>query len=693
MKLISKLLMLTLGVGLVLQLGQSRTSFADEGMWTFDKFPAKTVKKKYGVDINKEWLDKTRLSSVRLANGCSGSFISETGLVLTNHHCVMGCVEQLSTSKKDYIKNGFMADEQADEKVCPALEVNRLLEITDVTKKVLQATKNLKGEAFNKARKATFAEIEKACSEGKPTQRCDVVTLYNGGLYHLYKYQRYQDVRLVFAPESSAAAFGGDPDNFNFPRYSLDFSFLRVYDNNKPLNNPHYFKWAKEPLKEKDVTFITGHPGRTSRLLTVAQLEGLRDHSLIKRIILMSELRGFLMEYQKRGKEQKRTAHTMLQGIENGLKVFKGQQQALVSKEFFENLVRKENDFKNKVRRRGDLTKKYGSAWNEMAALNQRYLDMADDLNFIAFNSYGSKLFRFAQTFVQMNDELKKADGDRFEEFSESRLPQLKQQLVSKAPIYKELETALIEFYLIKTREALSPDHPFVKKILGTKSPAQVAKELVQKTKLNNPKFREKILASNGKMVESLNDSMVNFAKLVDSDVRKIRKDYEDNIDSAMKATGEKLAAAQFAVYGTDNYPDATFSLRISYGQVQGFEEAGQPVPPMTYMKNAFKRNTGSDPFALPETWMKAEKEISPKAPYNFVSTNDIIGGNSGSPILNKNAEIVGVVFDGNIHSLGGAFGFDPKKNRAISVQSEAMLESLKTIYKADRLLQEIKTN
>lgn len=690
MKKIFGSLLWSLALGLAIQTNQVH---ADEGMWTFDKFPAKEVKKKYGVDINKEWLDKTRLSSVRLANGCSGSFISESGLVLTNHHCVMGCVEQLSTAKKDYIKNGFVADKNSDEKVCPALEVNRLLEITDVTAKVLKATKDLKGEAFNKARKSTFAEIEKACSEGKETQRCDVVTLYNGGLYHLYKYQRYQDVRLVFAPESAAAAFGGDPDNFNFPRYSLDFSFLRVYDNGKPLDNPHYFKWSNEPLKEKDVTFITGHPGRTSRLLTIAQLEGLRDHSLIKRIILMSEIRGLLMEYQKRGKEQKRTAHVMLQGIENGLKVFKGQQQALVDKEFFENLVRKENDFKNKVKRRSDLTKKYGSAWTDMAKLNESYLDMADELTFIAFNSYGSKLFKNAQMLLQMSEELKKPDGERFEEFSDSRLPQMKQQLLSKAPIYKELETALVEFYLIKTREALSPDHPFVKKILGTKSPAQVAKELVQKSKLSDPKFREKLMADNGKLVASTNDPMLAFAKLVDGDVRKVRKDYENNIESAMKATGEKLAAAQFAVYGTENYPDATFSLRISYGQVKGYQNAGEEIAPMTYMKNAFKRNTGSDPFALPTTWLKAEKEISAKAPYNFVSTNDIIGGNSGSPILNKDAEIVGVVFDGNIHSLGGAFGFDPKKNRAISVQSEAMLESLKTIYKADRLLKEIKTN
>lgn len=670
----------------------SQNLMADEGMWTFDKFPLKTVQKKYGADITKEWLENTQLSSVRLANGCSGSFVSKKGLVLTNHHCVVGCVEQLSTAKKDYIKNGFVAADEKAELTCPAFEVNRLLQITDVTAKVKKATQGLKGEAFNKARKATNAQLEKECSAGKSEFRCEVISLYHGGLYHLYKYQRYQDVRLVFAPESSAAAFGGDPDNFNFPRYSLDFSFLRVYENGKPLDNAHYFKWSKEPLKEKDVTFVTGHPGRTSRLLTVAQLENLRDYSLVSRIALLSELRGFLMQYQKRGPEQKRTAFAMLQGVENSLKVMKGQQQALVDKNFFNKLVKKEEDFKAKVAKNPKLKKQYGQTWKELEALSNQSVDMADTLNYIVFNTYGSKLFKHAQTLVQGSVELTKPDGERYEEYSESRLPQLKQSLFSTAPIYKDLETALVEFYLIKTREALSPDHPFVKKIMGSKSPALVAKELVEKSKLADVKVRKQLWDGGAKAVAASNDPMIKFAQLVDSDVRASRKKYEDQIESATKAASENLAQAQFEIYGTETYPDATFSLRISYGQVMGYEDGGQTITPITQMKNVFKRHTGSEPFALPPSWLKAESQISKTAPFNFVTTNDIIGGNSGSPILNKNAEIVGVVFDGNIHSLGGAFGFDPNKNRAISVQSGGMLESLKTIYKNDRLVKEITT-
>lgn len=678
-------------LGFLLSLSFLETSFADEGMWTFDKFPSKVVKQKYGVDINKEWLNKTQLSSVRLTNGCSGSFISEKGLILTNHHCVDGCVQQLSTAKNDYIKNGFLAKDEKAELTCPALEINRLIEISDVTNKVKKATANLKGEALNKARKTTIAELEKTCSQNQANTRCDVISLYRGGLYHIYKYQRYPEVKLVFAPEHSAAAFGGDPDNFNFPRYSLDFAFLRVYENGKPLQNEHYFNWAKEPIKEKDVTFVTGHPGNTSRLLTISQFEYLRDSALIKRIILMSEMRGLLTEYQKRGKEQKRTAHARLQGIENGLKVFKGQLNALTDKNFFNSLVKKEKDFRSKVASRPQLRQQYGKAWDEIAKLVKAEADMSNDINFIIYNNFGSRLFGIAQTLVRAPEELKKPEGDRFEEFRDSKLPQLKQQLFSPAPVYKELEIALMDFMLSKTREALSPDHPFVKKILGHKSTEQVAKELIQKSKLHDPKLREKLFNGGLEAINNSSDPMIQFVKNIDPEIRAKRKYYEDNIDSALQAESEKIAAAQFAVYGTDHYPDATFSLRISYGQVLGYEEDGKYLTPMTTMKNTFLRNTGSDPFALPSTWLKAKNEISPKAAFNFISTNDIIGGNSGSPILNKNAEIIGVVFDGNIHSLGGSFGFDPAKNRAVSVQSEAMLESLKTIYKAERLLKEIK--
>lgn len=677
---------------LLLSVLVSVQAFADEGMWTFDNFPAKEVKNKYGVQITSGWLEHARLSSVRLANGCSGSFISSEGLVLTNHHCVVRCVEQLSTAKKDYMAKGFLAKDKEMEINCPALEVNRLVEITDVTKKVQASTKNLKGEAFTKARKASIAQLEKECSEGKQNMRCDVITLYNGGRYNLYKYQRYQDVRLVFAPESAAAAFGGDPDNFNFPRYCLDFSLLRVYENNKPLVNKHFFKWSDGNIKENDVTFVTGHPGRTSRLLTVAELEDLRDYALLDRIVLLSEMRGMLTEFQKKGKEQKRIASATLQGVENGLKVLKGQQEALVDQSFFNSLVKKEKDLQKKIAQNPRLRKQYGQVFSEIKNLSDKTRLMSDDIMYIWYNTYGSQLFRYAQWLVQASEELKKPDSERFEEYTESRLPQLKQQLFSKAPVYKELEQTLMEFYLIKTREALSPDHPFVKKILGTKSPAEVAKNLIKKSSLTNIKAREKLFEGGAKAIAQSNDPMIQFAKLVDKDVRAVRKNYENNIQSALKAANESLAAAKFSIYGTDTYPDATFSLRMSYGQVKGYKEGEKTIAPFTYVKDVFKRNTGSEPFALPVSWMNSKEALqTSKAPYNFVSTNDIIGGNSGSPILNKEAQVIGVVFDGNIHSLGGAFGFDPQLNRTVSVHSSAMLEALKTVYNADHILKEIK--
>lgn len=666
---------------------------ADEGMWTFDNFPSARVKKELQVDISPAWLDHARLSSVRLANGCSGSFISSKGLILTNHHCVVGCIQQVSTAKKDFIKNGFLASEQKNELICPALEVNRLLSITNVNEQIKKATKNLKGEAFSKARLSVIADIENKCSDDASKFRCDVITLYNGGLYHLYKYQRYQDVRLVFAPESSVAAFGGDPDNFNFPRYSLDFSFLRVYEDNKPLNNPHYFSWSKQGIQDGQATFITGHPGRTSRSLTVAELKAQRDDQLIHRLTMASELRGLLLQYQKRGKEHKRISHSMLQGIENRLKVIKGQRAALADETFFSTLVKKENDFKNQVNRNPKLKKQYGQTWGEIQHLVKKATAHKSEVEFIMYNTFGSRLFRHALTLVQASEELKKDNSDRLKEYTDSRLPQMTQGLFSKAPIYKDLEENLMEFHLLKTREALSPDHAFVKKILGNQSPEQMAQHWVRKTKLDDPKVREALFKGGAAAIATSKDPMIMLARSIDPDIRKIRKSYEDQIESAHVAAHEKLAEAKFKVYGTNTYPDATFSLRITYGQIKGYQEDQNLISPITVVKNAFGRHTGSDPFALPPSWLKAKNNLNPKTAYNFISTNDIIGGNSGSPVINSNAEIVGVVFDGNVHSLGGAYGFDPKLNRAVSVHSDIMIESLKNVYKASHLINEIQNS
>ncbi len=664
---------------------------ADEGMWTLNNFPKKAFEKKYHYAPSDEWLKHVQLSSARLAGGCSGSFVSSGGLVMTNHHCAASCVEQLSNSKKDFIASGFYAKKAEDEVKCPEIEVNKLINISDVTSQIQSATKNLSGKDFNDKLKAETAKIEKACSAGSESVRCDVVTLYHGGAYNLYKYERYQDVRLVFAPEFASAFFGGDPDNFMFPRFDLDVTFLRVYDKGQPLKTNDFFKWSKSGAKEGDLTFVTGHPGNTSRLLTIADLELLRDLKLPKNLMFLSELRGLLTEFQKRGPEQKRISNGRLFGIENSLKAMKGKFLTLTDKKFFSDRIAQEQNLIKKVNANPKLKKEYAGAWKENKEAVEKFKNIYYELDFIENNTFGSKLFQIAKNLLRATEESQKPNEKRFHEFTDSAMPQMKQYMFTTAPIYDEFEITLMTFNLTKLRENLKADHPFVKKVLGKKSPAELAEYLIQNTKLKDIKLREQLFNGGKTSIDASKDVMIEFAKLLDEDSRKIRKQYEDEVESVLKKNAEKIAQAQFAVYGSQTYPDATFTLRISFGEVKGYNENGHFISPITTFAGAYDRHTGKDPFALPETWMKAKDRIDLKTPLNMCSTNDIIGGNSGSPVINKDAEVVGIIFDGNIQSLGGDFGFDETVNRAVAVDSPGIIEALDKIYDASRITTELK--
>ncbi|MDY7231142.1 S46 family peptidase [Hyalangium rubrum] len=664
---------------------------ADEGMWTYNNFPSAKVKEKYGFEPSQAWLDKVRLSSARIAGGCSASFVSPNGLVMTNHHCARGCIEQLSTADKDYIANGFYAQAATDELKCPAMEMNQLSEIIDVTAQLNAATQGLTGKQYNDTLKAEMSKLEKDCATSDQV-RCDVVTLYQGGKYNLYKYRRFQDVRLVFAPEHAIAFFGGDPDNFEFPRYDLDVAFLRVYQDGKPAPTEHHFKWSKAGAKEGELTFISGHPGKTSRGLTVAELEYQRDVALPKHQQITAELRGVVTEFQKRGPEQKRISNNLLFGVENSLKSSKGRHEALLDKKFFAQKVAAEQELRQKVEANPELKKKYGAAWDEIAKAQEQLKNVRKELSFIE-NSQGfsSSLYAHARTLVRATAELPKENGQRLREYTEAGLPALRNQLFSTAPIYPELEILRLEFSLTKLREELGADHPFVKKVLGKESPRTLATRVVNGTQLRDPKVRQQLFEGGKKAVEASQDPMVRLAALVDPDARAIRKNYEENIEAVIRKNSELVAKAKFEVYGTNISPDATFSLRLSYGAVKGYMEDGKKVAPITTMAGAYERNTGEAPFALPGTWLEAQGKLKLTTPMNFVSTNDIIGGNSGSPVINKDAEIVGLVFDGNIQSLGGDFGFDESVNRAVSIHSDALLESLQKIYGARRVIEELR--
>jgi hypothetical protein len=664
---------------------------ADEGMWTFNNFPKDKLKQKYGVSVSDRWLDNVRLSSVRLAQGCSGSFVSADGLVMTNHHCASSCIEQLSSKDRDLLKTGYYAKEAKDEARCPELEVNQLAQITDVTERVRKATAGLTDQKYNEAEKAELSRIEQECATSEDL-RCDVVSLYRGGVYNLYKYQRFQDVRLVFAPEIAIAFFGGDPDNFNFPRYDLDLAFLRVYRQGRPARLENHLAWSAAGANEGDVTFVSGHPGGTSRQLTVSQLEYLRDVSLPERLLRLAEIRGLLTEYQNRGPEQKRTAGHLLFGIENSFKALRGRHGALLDKAFFGKLVAGEEKLKAAVARDPRWQKEAGAVWTRIAEAQDKLRDLRKPYNLIEnAGGFSSDLFQHARTLVRAAEERPKPLEKRFREFRDSALPGITQRLFSAAPIHDELEVATLTFSLTKLREDLGSDHPFVRKVLGKDAPAELAARLVGQTKLKDVALRKSLWEGGKKAVDASSDPLIKLARLVDADARAVRKRFEDTVEAPLKKNGELLAKARFAMEGTSNYPDATFTLRLNYGAVKGWPENGQPVKPFTVLGGTFDRATGQPPFDLPPSWLTARSKLNARTPFNFVTTNDIIGGNSGSPVINKDGEVVGLVFDGNIHSLGGDYGFDESKNRTVAVHSAAILEALAKVYGAERLVKELR--
>lgn len=670
----------------------ARPAAADEGMWTFDHFPSAAVKQKYGVAPDKAWLDHVRRAAVRIAGGCSASLVSPDGLVMTNHHCVHSCIEQLSSAKRDYVKSGFLAKTAADEMKCPAMEIDQLVDIKDVTAEVQGATKGVPDVRFFDVQKAKMSELEKSCAGDSDDVRCEVVSLYRGGRFDLYRYQRYQDVRLVFAPEFQIAFFGGDLDNFTFPRYNLDVGFLRVYGRDgTAAKTPDFLRWATENAKAGDLAFVAGNPGSTSRLFTVAQLEFERDVELPTAIARLAEIRGFLAEYQRRGAEQRRTANVHLFHVENTLKALKGRLQALADSVFFESKMVAERTFRDELNADRVLKRQYASAWDGIhaAVAKRREQKLAFDALERGFRL--SDLFGIARILVRAADELPKPNGERLAEFSDARLPQLKQRLLSKAPLYDELETALLGFSLGKIREDLGPDHPAVKALLGDKTPDEVAARAVRTTSLKDVKAREKLLLQGKATIQASKDPLIQLARSIEPAARAARQRMENEVDGPLKKNGELLAKAAFAIYGDTMYPDATFTLRLSYGTIKGWVREGKQVEPFTYFAGAYERATGREPFVLPKSWLAAKSKLDLQTPFDMVTDNDIIGGNSGSPVVNKSGEVIGLVFDGNLESLGGEYGFDARVNRAVSVHGAALMHALDKVYDARRIVEEIR--
>jgi len=669
-------------------------SLAAEGMWTLDNLPYENLEKSYGFKPTPAWLDTSMRSAVRLAGGCSGSFVSSQGLVLTNHHCVIGCVEDLSSEKQDLVNSGFLANNPGEEKQCPGMEVNRLEKTQDVTTRMQKALAGLSGKTFSDAKKVEQSLIEKECVGNSGDQRrCDIVELYGGGQYHVYQYARYQDVRLVFSPEYAAGFFGGDPDNFNFPRYNLDMSLLRVYDlAGKPIANDAWFPINPKGAKEGELVMTLGHPGTTQRLLTIAELETQRDLVLPFRLLLAAEYRGLLLQYSTQGDEQARIAQTELTNVENGIKARTGMFQSLLAPAVIQQKREQENAFRSWVKNDPARLKVYGDPWQTLSetqiAWRNLYVDyVMVEVGFGAMSQHVT----WARTLVRGTAEKTKPDGQRLREFSDASLPAVQAGLFADVPLYNDFERMKLAWSLSKLREKLGVDNPVVKNILGKKSPEILAAEIVSNSKLGNSAVRKQLWEGGTEAVKNSDDPALKLALLIDEHARKFRTDYDQNIEPIQKAAASQLAKARFDYKGTQVYPDATFSLRLSHGVIRGWDEKGQPIKPFTDIVGLFDRATDYAPFKLANSWVGAQKKLSKKARFNQVSTNDIVGGNSGSPLINAKGELVGLIFDGNIKSLGGTYFFDESVNRAVSVHPAAISEALKTVYKADHLVKELK--
>ena len=666
-------------------------ALAAEGMWTFDNPPSQRMQKELGWSPDPAWLSHAMHASARLALGCSGSFVSPTGLVLTNHHCAAQCVEQISSAKTNYLEAGFLAKETAEEQRCPAMEINRLEAITDVTTAMHQATKGLDGEAFTHARDAATAKLSSDCAakEG-PTARCDVVNLYQGGQYHLYRYHRFQDVRLAFVPEQAAAFFGGDPDNFNFPRYDLDMALLRVYENGKPAAVTDYFPVSATGPAAGEAVFTSGHPGSTQRSYTVAQLRNLRDNKLPALLMRLSEYRGLITQYRASNAEAARVAADELFYVENSIKAMRGEREALVDVGLMQGKEHDEAALRKFVASHPAQRGAQG-AWDAIAGAVTTAHDLDEPVDQIEHASaFNSHYFEFARTLVRAAAELPKPQADRLREFSPARLPEVESELFSEAPLYADFEKVKLAWSLTKMREELGASNPIVRQILGNDSPQQVAARLIDQTKLGDLATRKALWKEGAAGIAKSDDPFIKLAVQIDPLARALRKDYETRVSAVITKNNEQIAAARFAMQGTGMYPDATFTLRMSYGTVVGWKEAGQDVAPFTDFGGAYTHATGAEPFKLPASWLNAKDQLNLTKPLNFVSTNDIIGGNSGSPVINRRGQLIGLIFDGNIHSLGGAYGFDARSNRAVSVDSAALIEALTQIYHAPALAREL---
>lgn len=665
---------------------------ADEGMWLYSKPPLKYLKDRHGFEPDQKWLDHAQKSSVRFPSG-SGSFVSAEGLVMTNHHVAASTIQRLSSKDKDYLKEGFHARKRDEELKCPGLELLCLMKIEDVTGRVTEAVKpDMTPEEAAAARKAIMAKIEQEAEE-KTKLQSEVVTLYQGEQFHLYLYKKYTDVRLVFAPEKQIAFFGGDPDNFEFPRYNLDVTFFRCYEENKPAKIDNFFSWSPYGAKENELVFVSGHPGRTSRLNSVADLEYLRDFGLPFRLQTLNRLEVLLSVFSDRSAENRRQATDLLFGVANTRKALHGEMGGLLDPAF----MKAKKDAEEKLLaaiRKDDKLKDAADALKKIAELQKLRREIIRPFTALEQNAgFQSDLFGYARTLLRAGDEREKKNAERLAEYRDSGLPSLKNRLLSKKAIYPEYEILRLADWIGFLAQMVGYDNPTVQKLLDGKSPRERAVEVIRGTKLADPEVRKALWEGGKSAVENANDPLLAFVRILDPLARQVRKRVETEYAEVSTQAYAKIAKARYAIEGDSVYPDATFTLRLAFGVVKGYEEDGKQIPFETTFAGLYERAKEHDfkhPFDLPQRWIERKDKLDLKTPFNFVLTADIIGGNSGSPVFNKDSQIVGLIFDGNIQSLIADFAYSDKQGRSVAVHSRGMTEALSKVYDATELVEEL---
>ncbi|WP_147092040.1 S46 family peptidase [Swaminathania salitolerans] len=684
---------LLLSTALLSALVFASSSRADEGMWTFDHLPRAALQKHYGFTPDPAWIEHVVQSSARLAEGCSASFVSADGLVMTNHHCANACLSALSDGGHDYFRDGFYTKDPAEERQCPGMELDRLDSMKDVSQAVADATKNREGAAYASAMQEVESRLTHDCvGNDSEHWRCDMVALYHGGQTALYRYRRYKDVRIVMAPEQGIAFFGGDPDNFDYPRYDIDLSMLRVYENGKPVHTP-YLQIDPAGPKAGELVFTSGNPGRTQRGLPAAALAFQRDVANPAIIAALSVREGMLWQYGRESAEHAKQAENPLFGIQNGLKSYSGTQAALQSGDIVARREEEDKALQSWIDAAPDRKAEYGTPFETVAKA------IALEKDIFARNLALGLVFRglpaHAMTLVEAAHERAQPDARRHSGFHDSQLGEIETRLAAKEPVYPELETASLALSLTGMRQSLGEDDPLVRNALGKSSPDRVAAHLIRSSGLSDPQKRLALWKGGLKAIEASSDPMIVFARTLYPAYEKLRETMRNEVTSPLHKAQGDIARARFAKAKKEGkqdglYPDATFSPRLSYGTVKGWRKNGVEVAPFTDFAGMYRHATGSEPFALPERWLDAKPRLDLSTHLDFVSTNDIVGGNSGSPVLDRKGHAVGLIFDGNLPSLAGTLYYDIASNRAVATDTSAIVAALRDVYDEPALAREL---